>query len=194
MTILSRSQTGPDVLGGLTRTPSGTGRPKSADAADFQARRASAARASSATGRSTGDVVAEPVQGIFIEWSAGEAWSTDSPESAKTGKAGWIRFHPTSDPRASVDRCLRTAAGTAGRSAQNRRMSSMACLQHRDPLRAHAEREAADLRRVVAAVAQHRRVDHARAHDLQPAGALRQPVARSGRPSASRCPPRSTAR
>src|SRR5262249_3482618 len=45
-------------------------------------------------------------------------------------------------------------------------------LELRHPLRPHAEGEAGELLRVVAAVAQHHRVDHARSHDLQPAAAL----------------------
>src|SRR5262249_19489660 len=49
-----------------------------------------------------------------------------------------------------------------------------AVQQHRDSLRAHAEREAAVPLRVVAAVAQHHRIPHARAENFQPAGALAQ--------------------
>src|SRR5205807_8277532 len=49
--------------------------------------------------------------------------------------------------------------------------------QHGDALRAHAEGKAAELRRVVAAVAQHHRMYHAGAHDLQPARLLAQPAA-----------------
>src|SRR5262249_24793798 len=46
--------------------------------------------------------------------------------------------------------------------------------QHGDALRAHAEGETAELCRVVAAVPQHDRMDHAGAHDLQPARLLAQ--------------------
>src|SRR5262245_33349335 len=49
-----------------------------------------------------------------------------------------------------------------------------AVLQLGDALRPHAEREAAELLRVVAAVAQHHWMNHARPHDLQPAAALAQ--------------------
>src|SRR5207244_1964414 len=50
-------------------------------------------------------------------------------------------------------------------------------FQHADPLRPHAEGEAAELVRVVAAVPQDHRVDHTRAHDLQPAAPLAQAAA-----------------
>src|SRR5215813_2785083 len=52
--------------------------------------------------------------------------------------------------------------------------------QHGDALRAHAEGETAELCRVVAAVPQHDRMDHAGAHDLQPARLLAQPAALAG--------------
>src|SRR5207244_3216520 len=45
-----------------------------------------------------------------------------------------------------------------------------AVAQHRDPLEAPAERESGHLLRVVAHPAEHVRVDHARAADLDPAG------------------------
>src|SRR5579883_3474406 len=47
-----------------------------------------------------------------------------------------------------------------------------AVLEDGDPLRAHAEGETAEALRVVAAVAQHHRMNHAGAHDLQPARPL----------------------
>src|SRR6476659_866920 len=49
-------------------------------------------------------------------------------------------------------------------------------LEHRNPLRAHAEGEATHLVRIVAAVSQDGGMHHAGAHDLQPAGPLGQPV------------------
>ncbi len=52
-----------------------------------------------------------------------------------------------------------------------------AVLQHRDPLDAHAERPARHFLGVVADVAQHVRVDHARAEDLQPSRLLAQAAA-----------------
>src|SRR5258707_9934427 len=45
-------------------------------------------------------------------------------------------------------------------------------LEHRDPFWPHAEREAAVNFRVIAAVAQHRGMDHATARDLKPACVL----------------------
>src|SRR5262249_19461980 len=57
-----------------------------------------------------------------------------------------------------------------------------AVLEHRDALDAHAEREALHLVRVVAVlahVAKHVRVDHARAEDLDPARALAQAARRA---------------
>src|SRR5215203_6834464 len=52
-----------------------------------------------------------------------------------------------------------------------------AVAQHGDPFGAHAEGEAAVLVGVYAAVDEHLRVDHARAHDLQPACVLACPAA-----------------
>src|SRR5262245_15425959 len=49
-------------------------------------------------------------------------------------------------------------------------------VEHGDAFGAHAEGEAGVDGRVVAAVVQHHRVYHARAGDLQPAGALREPI------------------
>src|SRR5688572_10613079 len=48
-----------------------------------------------------------------------------------------------------------------------------AVAKHREPLDAHAERVAAPGRRVDAGVAQHVRMDHAAAQDLEPASRLR---------------------
>ena len=45
-------------------------------------------------------------------------------------------------------------------------------FQHGDALDAHAEGKARDFLRIVADEAKDRRVDHAGAHDLEPAGAL----------------------
>src|SRR5262249_39744764 len=45
-------------------------------------------------------------------------------------------------------------------------------LEHGDPLWPHAEGEAGELVGVVAAVLEHHRVHHARAHDFQPASPL----------------------
>src|SRR3954452_20134945 len=59
-------------------------------------------------------------------------------------------------------------------------------LEHRDPLDPHAERKALDTLRVVAVVAhelEHVRVDHARAHDLDPARALAERAERAVRPA-----------
>src|SRR5436309_11733515 len=50
-------------------------------------------------------------------------------------------------------------------------------LEHRDAVDAHAEGPAGDLFRVVADVAQHLRVHHARAEDLEPAALLAEPAA-----------------
>src|SRR5207244_6793771 len=50
-------------------------------------------------------------------------------------------------------------------------------LAHGNPLRAHAEGEAAEFFRIVAAIAQHNGMHHARAHDFQPAAALAQTAA-----------------
>src|SRR5215475_6022549 len=50
-------------------------------------------------------------------------------------------------------------------------------LEDRDPVDAHAEGPARDLLGIVAAVAQHLGVDHARAQDLQPARLLAYPTA-----------------
>src|SRR5262249_48885080 len=53
-------------------------------------------------------------------------------------------------------------------------------LAHHDPLRPHAERKTTEAHRIVAAVAQHHRMHHARAHDLDPAAALAQAAAGTG--------------
>src|SRR5437879_2516748 len=45
-------------------------------------------------------------------------------------------------------------------------------LEHRDAVDAHAERPAGDVFRVIADVAQHARVHHARTEDLEPAALL----------------------
>ena len=65
--------------------------------------------------------------------------------------------------------------------SKNSRMSSMPYLQHRDALDAHAEREAGDLFGIVADVAQHVRMHHARAEDLEPARLLAHAAARRRR-------------
>src|SRR5207253_10666157 len=52
-----------------------------------------------------------------------------------------------------------------------------AVLQHRDALDTHAERPAGDLLGIVADVAQHLRMHHARAQDLEPAPLLAEPAA-----------------
>ena len=54
-----------------------------------------------------------------------------------------------------------------------------AVLQHRDALHADAEREPGDLLRVVADGFEHRRVDHAAAENLEPAGVLADAAARA---------------
>ena len=54
-----------------------------------------------------------------------------------------------------------------------------AVLQHRDALDAHAEREAGDLLRVVADRFEDRRMHHAAAEDLEPAGLLADAAARA---------------
>src|SRR4030095_10890551 len=54
-----------------------------------------------------------------------------------------------------------------------------AVLEDRDPVDAHAEGPAGDLFRVVAAVAQHLGMDHARAQDLQPPRLLAHPTPRA---------------
>ena len=60
-----------------------------------------------------------------------------------------------------------------------------AVLQHRDALDAEAEREAGDLLGVVADGFEHRRVHHAAAEDLEPAGVLADAAARCRRSSGS---------
>src|SRR5687768_17313717 len=59
-----------------------------------------------------------------------------------------------------------------------------AVAEHGDALRPHAEGEAAVLVGVYAAVHEHLRVDHPRAHDLQPACVLARPAARPAAPDA----------
>ena len=69
-------------------------------------------------------------------------------------------------------------------------MSRMRVAQHRDAVDAHAEREALVALGVDAAVAQHDRVDHARAEDRHPAGA---PAGRAARRRSQTTQPMSNA-
>ena len=96
---------------------------------------------------------------------------------------------------------IRTAPGSGRSLSKKRRRSGTPCLQHRDPLDAHAEREALVALGVVVHEPEHVRVDHPRAEDLDPARSLAEVVAAAVR-AARRCrrrrstrrPPRRSAR